>query len=172
MVNIAKKVCYRIYCAFLSFDGRIFRKFKCVLLRCLTGCRLEDLYVGPDVFISGYQNLKIGKNFSCHRWSYFSAEGGLTIGSDVSIAHGCSILTSEHIYDSQKISIKKQGVKFKKVIIGDNVWVGANVTILAGAHIPSDSIIAAGSLVNKSFLANNIIIGGVPARVLKKMHVD
>ena len=52
------------------------------------------------------------------------------------------------------------------IIIKDDVWIGANVTILKGITIESGSIIAAGTLVNKD-VSQNSIVGGVPAKHLK-----
>ena len=63
--------------------------------------------------------------------------------------------------------IKNQGENRKGVQIGDNCWIGANVTILDGVNLGNNSIIAAGSVVNQSF-KNDVLIGGVPAKILKE----
>ena len=55
----------------------------------------------------------------------------------------------------------------KDIVIGNHVWVGTQTICLKGATISSNSIIAAGSIVTKPFLQENIIIGGNPAKVLK-----
>ena len=56
----------------------------------------------------------------------------------------------------------------KPIIIGDHVWIGANATILKGAIVNDNSIIATESLVTRNFPEKNIIIGGNPAKILKK----
>ena len=54
------------------------------------------------------------------------------------------------------------------VNIHNNVWIGANVTILGGVTLAEGTIIAAGAVVKKSVLEKNIIVGGIPAKFIKK----
>jgi acetyltransferase-like isoleucine patch superfamily enzyme len=91
----------------------------------------------------------------------------LEIGDDVAIGHFCSILTTEHIFHDSSVAIKNQPLAYRPVKIGSDVWIGCNVTILAGVEIGPRTIIAAGSVVKHSFPAGHVIIGGIPARVLK-----
>lgn len=56
----------------------------------------------------------------------------------------------------------------KSINIGDRVWFGNNTTILKGTKISNDSIVATGTIVTKSFLETNIIIGGLPSKILKE----
>ena len=56
----------------------------------------------------------------------------------------------------------------KPITIKDNVWIGANVTILPGVTIGENAIIAAGAVVNKDVAANTIV-GGVPAKYIKSI---
>jgi acetyltransferase-like isoleucine patch superfamily enzyme len=55
-----------------------------------------------------------------------------------------------------------------KVIIGKNVWVGNNVTILKNSEIGDNSIVATGAVVTGKFPAN-VIIGGIPAKIIKEV---
>ena len=63
--------------------------------------------------------------------------------------------------------IKEQGSTSKGIIIEDNVWIAANVTILDGCKIGQGSIVAAGAVVNKDIPPKSIA-GGVPARIIKE----
>lgn len=56
----------------------------------------------------------------------------------------------------------------KEISIGSNVWIGFNATILKGAKIPNNSVVGCNSLVNRKFEENNVILGGIPAIILKQ----
>ena len=63
--------------------------------------------------------------------------------------------------------IKHQGVSRKGIVIGDNCWIGAKVTILDGVRIGNSCVIAAGAVVKGEF-PDHCVIAGVPARVIRK----
>ena len=56
----------------------------------------------------------------------------------------------------------------KDIKIGNNVWVGAGCTFLKGAEVSDGSVVGAMSLVNKTFTESNVIIAGVPAKIIRK----
>ena len=56
----------------------------------------------------------------------------------------------------------------KNIIIGNNVWIASRCTILKGAVIPDGSMVAACALVNKKFDNENIILAGIPAKIIKE----
>lgn len=91
------------------------------------------------------------------------------IGENVMITRNTTILT--HGYDWRVLDGKYGNVlgSSGKVKIGNNVFIGMNSTILKGVTIGDNTIIAAGSLVNKSF-GGNVVIGGVPAKVLMSIE--
>lgn len=127
----------------------------------------ENVAVFSGVYILNPENLEIGNNVSIHPMSYIDATGGIQIGNDVSIAHSTTIMSTEHIYSDININIKDQGCKSMTTIIEDNVWIGAGSRILAGTRISKGSIIAAGAVV-KNEVEEFSIVGGVPAKLLKK----
>ena len=61
-----------------------------------------------------------------------------------------------------------QGITTKPVIIGDDVWIGANAVILPGVTIGKHCVVAAGAVVTKD-VPDNTIVGGVPAKEIKKI---
>lgn len=169
MSKLLRKLSFRLYLAASWFDGRLFRAIRRRALEGATGCKAPDLLIDPFVRISGVEKLKLGRNVSMHYWSRFSAEGGLSIGNDAAIGHFCTILTTDHDFSDATLQIKKQPLIHRPVTIGDDVWIGSNVTILAGVSIGPRTVIAAGAVVNQSFPEGGVVIGGVPARVLKTL---
>lgn len=59
----------------------------------------------------------------------------------------------------------------KPIIIGNNVWIGCRTLILKGAGIANESIVAAGTIVNKIFEIPSVIIAGTPAKIVKKNNI-
>ena len=169
MSLLIRKFYFRAYLAVSWFDGRLFRALRKRALEGALGSKLPGLFVDPTVRITGVNKLALGANVSLHYWSYLSAEAGLTIGNDVAIGHFCSILTTEHEFSDPTRSIKEQSLTYRPVTIGDDVWIGANVTILAGVQIGPRSVVAAGAVVKDSFPDGHVVIGGVPARILKTL---
>lgn len=93
--------------------------------------------------------------------------GGVQIGSDVLMGPDVKIITRNHVFDDPKIIINHQGITFHPVIIGNDVWIGANAVILPGVKIGDGAVIAAGAVVTKD-VAPYTIVGGVPAKVIGK----
>lgn len=111
--------------------------------------------------------ISIGDNFSVNPYSVLYGHGGLTIGNDVRIAAGCVIIPANHKFQDPNIRIRNQGVTALGIVIEDDVWIGANVTILDGAHISRGCVIAAGSVVRGRTEALGIY-AGTPAKLVKK----
>ncbi|MFC0304856.1 acyltransferase [Rhizorhabdus histidinilytica] len=169
MSRLLRKFWFRVYLAASWFDGRLFRAIRKRALEGATGRKCRGLFIDPTVRITGVDNLMLGTNVSLHYWSYFGAEGGLSIGNDVAIGHFANILTTSHKFTDPIRPIKEQPLIFQPVTIGDNVWIGSNVTILAGVEIGPRTVIAAGAVVRHSFPEGRVVIGGVPARILKAL---
>lgn len=112
------------------------------------------------------ENIKIGNNVGIGEFAYLGGAGGLEIGNDCIIGQYLSCHPENHNYEQHAIPIRLQGVNRKGIKIGENCWIGSKVTILDGVEIGDGCIIAAGSIVTKSFPKNSII-GGVPAKILK-----
>ena len=137
------------------------------LVDVMLGRQHTALSIYPDVILSDYRQLTLGDHVALNRGCHFGCTGGLTIGDFVAIGHGTSIMTTEHDYRDPETPIGWQPIICAPVEIGPNVWIGAQVCILAGVTIASGCVIAAGAVVTKSFTDPNMIIGGVPARVIK-----
>lgn len=95
--------------------------------------------------------------------------GPVTIGSHVNLAQGITVTALNHNYSDTTKRIDEQGVSTKPVIIGDDVWIGANAVILPGVTIGSHVVVAAGAVVTKD-VPENTIVAGVPAIVIRTVN--
>ena len=85
------------------------------------------------------------------------------------IATQCVIISADHIFDNPNELIRKQGEVREKIIIEDDVWLGAQVKVLKGVTIGKGAVVGAGAVVNKDIPPYTIAVG-VPARVVKKRN--
>lgn len=132
----------------------------------------KGVYLRPmSSDFKGLENLSIGDYSSIPKGSTFFCTGApLTIGKKVIFGPHPTIITGDHRIDvvGKYImdSLDKLPVNDAPVVIEDDVWAGANVTILKGVTIGRGSVIAAGAVVTKSCPPYSII-GGVPAKVIR-----
>lgn len=95
------------------------------------------------------------------------ARVSITIGNNFLCGDGVRIMDSD--FHELSPELRRTGAgKSERVVIGDNVWLGAGVIVLKGVSIGVNSIIAPGSVVT-SPIPENVIAGGVPARVIKTL---
>lgn len=88
------------------------------------------------------------------------------IGRNVIMGPDVKIYTKNHRFESLDIPIQYQGHTEEKVVIGNDVWIGANTVILPGVTVEDHVIIAAGSVVTKD-VPCYAVVGGIPAKVIK-----
>ena len=112
--------------------------------------------------------LEIGNDSAIGEYSYFGCSGGVKIGNDVIMGQYISFHSENHNYSNNNKLIREQGVSSKGIELGNNIWVGSKVTFLDGCKIGDNSVVAAGAVVTSVF-PSNVVIGGVPAKVLKKL---
>lgn len=114
------------------------------------------------------QGLEIGDDSGIGAYSFIGASGGVKIGSNVIMGQYVTFHAQDHVFDDPDQPIKDQGVTEKGIKIGDDCWVGAKVTFLDGATVGNHCVVAAGAVVKGDF-PDNSMIGGVPAKILKKI---
>lgn len=127
----------------------------------------NNVKIYPGVQFFGGGLIKIGNNVSIgnNTMIYASEDGGIEIGDDTIIAAQCYIIDMNHGMKKGQL-IRNQENIAQKVVIENDVWIGANVTVLKGSHIESGTVIGAKSLVNNRIPENSIAIG-IPARSIK-----
>ena len=120
-------------------------------------------------FYAEFGNINAGSNLFIGNNCSFVDGGGITIGDNVLIAPRVVIATATHPLDPKLRNAKI--VKCSPVVIEDNVWIGANATILGGVTIGKNSVVGAGSVVTKDIPENSLALGS-PCKVVKKLTVD
>jgi acetyltransferase-like isoleucine patch superfamily enzyme len=155
-----------LWTAIDSWRGKLGLALRYIIARNLAKSCGDVVYIGPHSEIRKWKNLVLGSNISINRGAYIDAEGGVTIGNNVSIAHGSSILSSNHQWSDDKLPIRDNSEKNAPVYISDNVWIGCGCRIMAGVTIEKRTIVAAGAVVTKD-VTEGTLVGGVPARFIK-----
>jgi len=113
----------------------------------------ENIYVGTNSHINQF----------CRVWA--SPSSKVVMGDNLLMGPGVKIFSSNHGTDSVS-SMNVQSFSEKDIIIGNDVWIGANCVVLSGVTIGDGAVIAAGAVVSKD-IPPNTIAGGVPAKVIK-----
>ena len=117
----------------------------------------------PPFYTDCGKNITVGKNVFINSGCRFQDQGGITIGDGTLIGHNVVLATLNH-----GIAPDERHDLFPAPIhIGKNVWIGANATVLPGVTIGDNAVIAAAAVVTKDVPAN-VVVSGVPAKVIRK----
>ena len=133
---------------------------------------LKELVTGYNQYVfveSGFQCV-MGRNIHFKGTAFinmnctFLDSNIITIGHCALIGSGCSLICTNHAIDPVE---RLKGVfNDKPITIGENVWLGANVTVLPGVTIGDRAVIGAGSVVTRDIPADTIAVGN-PCRVVR-----
>ncbi len=124
----------------------------------------ETLRVFPPFYTDFGKNITIGKNVFINACCHFQDQGGITLGDGCLIGHNVVFATLNHGF----APADRASLYPAPIVLGKNVWVGSNSTLLQGIRIGDNAVIGAGSVVTKDVPANTIV-GGVPARILRQI---
>lgn len=127
----------------------------------------ESTTIFPPFHTNFGQFISLGKNvFINHGCSMLDA-GGISIGDDVLIGPKVCLVTENHPLDPND----RKALLPAPIVIGKNVWIGAAVTVLPGVTVGENAILAAGAVVTKDVPAN-VVVAGVPAKVVKSLSSE
>ena len=135
-------------------------------LRAIRATTSPNVSIHEDVYILNPQGLTIGRNVSVHPMCYLDAAGTISIGDDVSIAHGVTMMSTTHEYSDTVANIKDQPVAPRPTAIENNCWIGAQAVILSGVRIGQGSVIGANSVVTRDIPPGSVAVGS-PARIVR-----
>ena len=124
--------------------------------------------------VSGTGAIEIGSNVHINSYSVIQGAGGLCLGDNIHIGPRLTLYTTSHNYNGEAIPYDNSLIR-KPVVIEDNVWIGAFVTIVPGVTIGEGAIVGAGTVIFKDVEPLAIVGSGAQHRVLKyrdKLHYD
>lgn len=148
---------------------RLLRRLRARGVRIGKHCVFSNVeFLGPATLepfcrLLGDPRIRIGRHFYANVACHFLGE--IEIGNDVHIGPKTVIWGRDHGMAKNRL-IREQGHIKAPIVIGDDVWIGANCTILKGVIVSRGAVIGAGSVVTKS-IPEYAIAAGNPARVIR-----
>lgn len=122
----------------------------------------EGSRVMPPITVVRGKSVKIGRNVVIMNNALMMAAGGITIDDDVMVAANAQLISNNHdLYDHAVLTCKPVHLK-------RNCWIGAGATILPGVTVGENSVVAAGAVVTRD-VEDNTVVGGNPARLIKRL---
>lgn len=123
-----------------------------------------SLRVFPPFYTDFGKNIQVGKNVFINACCHFQDHGGVTIGDGCQIGHNVVFATLNHGLAPED----RKSTYPAPIVLGQNVWVGSNATVLQGVTIGNNSVVAAGAVVT-SDVPDNVVVAGIPAKIIKRI---
>lgn len=134
----------------------------------LTGRELDDsTWIVPPFYTDFGQFIRFGKKVFVNNGCTFMDRGGITLEDGVFIGPNVNLITENHAEQPEL----RHNVYTRPIRIRRNAWIGAAAVILPGVTIGENAIVAAGAVVSKDVPANTIV-GGVPAKAIRKVKTE
>lgn len=160
MSNEARRITFRLNSAYHTPD-----EVRAVLSE-LFGYKVPDTFrVFPPFYTDFGKNITVGEGVFINACCHFQDHGGVILGDGCQIGHNVVFATLNHgLAPEERVSTIPA-----PIILGKNVWVGSNATILQGVTIGDNAVVGAGAVVTKDVPANTVV-GGVPAKFIKSIQ--
>lgn len=145
----------------------LYRKIKEFSAKKLFDYIGQDVVIRPHTKLSYMDRISLGDRSSIGDKSTIVASGNVVIGKDVMMGPEVMIFSQNHEITDPGIKLISGKVLMKKVVIKDDVWIGARAIILPGAIINEGTVIAAGSVVPGKEFPPNVVLGGNPVKIIR-----
>lgn len=123
-----------------------------------------------NINIANNAKIVVGENCFFNNYCSLNSLGIIKIGRNSIFGENVKIYDHNHKFNSQNIPVSKQGFSVGEVTIGENCWVGSNVTILKNSHIGDNCVIAAGCIVAQDIPSGSILKRGNCGNVLEEIN--
>ena len=136
---------------------------------------IDTAYFEPNIRVEYGENITFGKDFYMNFDCMLLDVAPIEIGDSVMFGPRVIVATPMHPLLAEERIIQQYpngyyNIEYaKKIVIGNNVWVASNVTICGGVTIGDNAIIASGAVVTKD-VPPNVLVGGVPAKVIRELN--
>lgn len=138
------------------------------LLRRMLGEVRGNILIEQPFYCDYGYNIRVGENFYANFNLVILDGAPVTFGDNVFIAPNCGFYTAGHPLNPVE---RNKGLEYARPItVGDNVWIGAGVSVLPGVTIGNNCVIGAGSVVTRDIPDNSLAVGN-PCRVIKTIEV-
>lgn len=138
------------------------------ILKDLFGSTGNSIYMEPTFRCDYGKNIHVGESFYANFNCVILDVAEVIIGKNCMIAPNVAIYTATHPIDPVE---RNGGTEYaKKVVIGDNCWLGGNSVICPGVTLGNNVVVGAGAVVTKSF-GDNVVLAGNPAKVIKTIEI-
>ncbi|MDE7410584.1 MAG: sugar O-acetyltransferase [Paramuribaculum sp.] len=139
---------------------------RTLLLQRILGKVKGNLLIEQPFYCDYGYNITVGENFYANFNLVILDEAEVKFGDNVFIAPNCGFYTAGHPLDADE---RNRGLEYAKPItVGDNVWIGAGVSVLPGVTIGNNCVIGAGSVVTRDIPSDSVAVGN-PCRIIKKI---
>lgn len=129
----------------------------------LTGKEIdESCFMFPPFYTDFGKNITLGKRVFLNTGCSFQDRGGITIGDGTQIGQNVVLATLNHGFAPEE----RHTTFPQPIVIGKNVWISSNATVVPGVTIGDNAVVAAGAVVTKDVPAN-AVVAGVPAKIIK-----
>ena len=118
-----------------------------------------------------HSGIWIGESSLIGEYNVIRGQGGVKIGNRVYTSPMVQIIAVNHLFDDPDLPFVEQGITAQGITIEDDVWIGAGAIVTDGVAIGKGSVVAAGSVVTHN-VPTRTLVGGVPARVIRKIGDD
>lgn len=124
-------------------------------------------WIQPRVTIVHADRIILGSNFGVNSGCYINGVGGIEFGSYVLIGSNVTISSGQHPIEGELPPVFSRLSIPKKIIIGDDVWIGAGAVIMPGVRLARGTVVGANAVVTRDTEEYSVMVGS-PARQLRK----
>lgn len=132
----------------------------------LTSTAVDDSFWLMQPFYTDFgKNIRVGRNVFVNHACEFMDRGGITISDDVLIGPKVNLVTINHPLDPAR----RRSTYCAPIVIKRGAWLGASVSVMPGVTIGENAVVAANAVVTRD-VPDNAVVGGIPARVIKRLE--